>query len=144
MSTEARSDVLAVLRSLSPQERYEYGIGPAPASRTSDTPKLQPLLDQVAEADIGKVVNACRAGIKAVAEGGADSESVTALRAVSPRLADTCVENSAYRRKSLVHSVRTCAEYLQSPEAAAKRAAARLRVPPAAAAAPTAPAGGGK
>jgi hypothetical protein len=130
MSTANRADVLEVIKSLSPQEKFELGVGPAPATPTSQTPKLSPLLDKVAEADIPRVVQACRQGLKAAADDPSTGEDKVGapLGAVSAGLLAAAQANSLYRKKPLVHSLRVISEYLQSEQAAAKRAA-KLRVP---------------
>jgi hypothetical protein len=137
MSSVDRAQVLAVLATLSPQERAEYGIGTLPATPQSQTPKLSPVLDKIAEGDIPKVVEACRKGIRHVAENSstaaaaqeADFAALQMLSDVAPYVGAAAQRNSQYRGKPFVHSLRQVSEYLQSPQAADKRAAAKLRVP---------------
>lgn len=125
-----KQELLDLLATLTPQEKYEYGLAPRPDTPKSKTPKFSEALDRVAEADIPKVVRACRAGIAHVAKNPDEQvQALELLRQVSPAVAQAAQDNSAYRLKPLVHSLHVAATYLQSPEAAAKRAAAKLRVP---------------
>jgi hypothetical protein len=140
-----KAELLAALASLSADERAAILGGASPGKGSSDTPKFSVALDQVADGDIAEVVNACRAGLKAIAaaEGPAaiaqaESDAYAAVAKVAPVVASAAQTNSNYRRKPFAHSLAVAVTYLQSEQADAKRAAKRRKVPAAkpAAAAP--------
>jgi hypothetical protein len=129
----SRASFLGFLASLTVEEKAEYGLAPAPAVARSTTPKFSEHLDRVKEEDIAKVVQACRKGISHVAANAQDpnaqAQALEHLQQVSPSLAQAASTNSLYRGKPIVHSLHVAAQYLQSPEAHAKREAAKRRVP---------------
>jgi hypothetical protein len=133
-----KSELLSALAALTDDEKRALLGTPLSASAAASSPKFSPALDQVADEAIADVVNACRAGLKAITEAterGPDAVSVAegeadaALARVSPVVAAAARANSRYRNKSLAHSLAVAITYLQSPQAEAKRAAKRRKVP---------------
>ena len=133
-----KNEFMRVAAALSPEERSAL-FGQATV-RTSHEPwKWQHLADAVADGDVAKVVNACRAGLKHVndnpARPEADGEALQMLAEVAPALAAAARESSHRRHKSYAFSVGGICVYLQSEAAAARRAESKRKVPIAAPAA---------
>lgn len=123
-----KDELLAGLASLSAEEKAAIGIGSYQPPAVG-VEKFSVALDRVDEENIPAVVNACRAGIKQAATDGDDGKALEPLAKVSPALADAASRNSRRRYKPNVHSLAVAIQYLQSPQAAAKREAAKRRVP---------------
>lgn len=129
-----RAELIRTLATLTPEERAAVlGASSAPAS---SSPKFSVALDRVADADVPKVVNACRKGLRYVAENpenlnaqDLDTAAVAYVEKVDPVLAQAARNNSTRRGKPYAHSLAVAVTYLQSAEFEAKRAAARRRVP---------------
>jgi hypothetical protein len=130
-----KGELLAALASLSAEERQAIlGTSTSGAPRRA---KFSAALDQVPDEGIADVVNACRAGLKAIAaadpgtQAASDAEAAAVERLVkaSPVVSTAAQTNSRDRGKPLAHSLSVAITYLQSAEAEAKRAAKRRAVP---------------
>lgn len=130
-----KAELLKVVASLSPEEKAAIGIGPAPARAPVAAHKWNATADAVPDGDVARVVNACRAGIKHVADNPgraeADGEAMQMLAEVAPALAAGVRESCHVRRQSYAWGLARVTSYMQSEGFAAKREAARRRVPPA-------------
>jgi len=132
-----KSELLQALAALSDDEKRAI-LGGSSAAAAPQSPKFSVVLDQVDEGDIPDVVNACRAGLKAIAAGEANGPAAAAqaeadayadLVKVAPVVASGAMANGRHRGKPLAHSLSVAITYLQSPEAEAKRKAKKRKVP---------------
>lgn len=136
MGNVTAEDLRRAFAELSAEERAAI-TGQAPAAR-GDRPshKWQHLADAIPDADVAKVVNACRAGIKHAQDHRhdetADGDGWQRLADVAPSLAHAVRARCfSVSHKPLTWGLGRVAEYLQSEEAERRRADRRRRVPPA-------------
>lgn len=127
-----------IAASLSPADRAAI-MGSSPTAARVPSHKMTPVLDALSDADVPKVVHACRAGLKhalTAATPEADFEALQQVGQAFPAVAAVARANSEYRRKPYAHSLNVICDYLQSETSHGKREAKRREVPPAAAAEP--------
>ncbi len=148
------TELLRALARLTPEEKQAAQSILGGAAPPSDTPRFSKALDQVAESDVDKVVEACVRGLTYAASNPGDAYgALQPLQQVAPVVASAAQANSAHRNKPISHSLKVAADYLLSPQAEQrreerKRAERKARIhqaaatTPAPASAPAAPSSG--
>lgn len=116
--------------SLSPEERAAIFGGVFQTTALAPW-KWNHLADAVPDSDVARVVNACRAAVRVVADNPDVADADTrGLAEIAPALAAGVVASAQKRGKSIAWSLGRVCDYLQSEAAATRRAAAARRVPP--------------
>jgi hypothetical protein len=132
-----KTELLSALAALTDDEKRAI-LGMSTATAAPQSPKFSVALDQVPDDQVEQVVNACRTGLKAIADatpngpqavGDAEAAADTALAQVAPVVAAAARRNCQHRQKPMAHSLSVAITYLQSAEAEAKRKAKRRKVP---------------
>lgn len=116
------TELLRALAGLTPEEKAAASAILGGAAPPTETPKFSRALDQVAEGDVDKVVEACVRGLAYCAANPQDDfGGLQFVQQVAPVVASAAQANSGHRRKSIAHSLKVAADYLLSPEADQRR-----------------------
>ncbi len=108
----SKEDLLAALSELSPGEKRALGFAGAPQPQQIGTPKMSAAIDAVAPADRSAVMKACGDVLKVQSDPQAMGAAFSALQSKYPDLAMAVTTNSAYRGKTLAHSLRVVVDAL--------------------------------
>lgn len=107
----SKADLMAALSELSPAEKRAL-LGSPAAEQSPGTPKMSPAIDAIAPAERAAVMKACGDVLRVQTDPKAMGAAFAQIQQRWPELAVAITNNSAYRGKTLGHSLRVVVDAL--------------------------------